>query len=517
MVNLFLSPDHTTGAENEEGESQRRISLLKRLELTIWEIITAYGPSEVRLWLCNSIGTINSIPRHERSSLFLNMLRSSRSGKKNECKVATQLLRMLCENAPQKVGKIVASRSRLFQSFFKGNSRRILQWFDQFGGIGEFEHKRGARSISQFAFVNRDLCWDELVWKGRHGQSPAMVATKPHYFQDLDVLSTVENLLENVPEFWSSEEFTASVEDGEIISLDREFFVQELLYMMYNEDLLEAWQAVEEFLLEENFFNLCQRLLILLGDRELLAFLNALGKILGKQDNGFDSKDKARVKQLQNNWFETILSIDAKFQFLDEILISNACVNNGRQIVRLLCDEEHDERKRHIEEIVLEMKQSSKGSDHWALRNECLRMNKMLAIKLLAIESWFLQYQLSDKCKRAASCESLFGLNGIEFHRPRISLEVCNERLSKEKDYGSFGGSKKKKRKDKSRKRKRSNNSSCDEGIDKEYSKWSNPDDTWQLSTDNYVSNWNKVDLPEHLAKYAFLSWLKWVITGWKL
>ncbi|KAH9330602.1 hypothetical protein KI387_002710, partial [Taxus chinensis] len=375
------------------------------------------------------------------------------------------------------------------------NSRRILQWFDQFG---ESEHKCGARSISQFAFVNRDLCWDELVWKGRHGQSPAVVATKPHYFQDLDVLSTVENLLENVPEFWSSEEFTSSVQDGGILSLDREFFEQEILYMMYNDDSVEVWQVVEEFLLEEKFPNLCQRLLLLLSDQEFFSFLNALGRILAPryEGNGFDSKDK--VKQLQNSWLETIITIDTEFQFLDELLLSNACVNNGRQILRLLYDEEHDERRQHVEGIMLEMKQSSKDSDHWALRSECSRMSKMVAIKLLAIESWVLQYHLTEECKKATSCEALLTLNGIEFRHPRISFEACNKLSSKEKDYGPFGDSKKKKRKDKSRKRKRSkrsrvyNGSSSDEDIDKEYSKWSDLDEAWQLSTDDYTSNWNK-------------------------
>ena len=43
-----------------------------------------------------------------------------------------------------------------------------------------------------------------------------MVATKPHYFLDLDIQRTVENFLDNVPEFWSFEEFAESVKDDDI-------------------------------------------------------------------------------------------------------------------------------------------------------------------------------------------------------------------------------------------------------------------------------------------------------------
>lgn len=57
---------------------------------------------------------------------------------------------------------------------------RILQWFSSFSGAVDVEHGKGAKALSQFAFVNRDICWEELEWKGKHGQLPAMVATKPH-------------------------------------------------------------------------------------------------------------------------------------------------------------------------------------------------------------------------------------------------------------------------------------------------------------------------------------------------
>lgn len=40
-----------------------------------------------------------------------------------------QLLRMVCENRPQWVAKLIAKDSKLLQRFFSGDSKRILLWF----------------------------------------------------------------------------------------------------------------------------------------------------------------------------------------------------------------------------------------------------------------------------------------------------------------------------------------------------------------------------------------------------
>lgn len=435
--------------------------MLERLEPLIWKLITADGRSEARLWLCNAVASINTISRRGQSTLFFDILRSPNPPKDDVGRsgqmLARQLLRMLCEKAPEKAGKIISKRSQILQSFFKGHTRRILQWFDHFAGIGESEHKRGAKSISQFAFVNRDICWDELEWKGRHGQSPAMVATKPH------------------------------------------------------------------FILEEKFCSLCQRLLILLSDMELLTFLNAVGKILASRNkhNGFDLRDKVEMKISQFSWLETVMSTGMECQSLDELLLINACINQGRQILRLLRDEEHEEERTNLERITLEMKQSSKDSEHWALRRECIHMKKWMAIKFLAIENLVLHYHLSSECKTVASCESLFTLNGIQFDR------YSNKLSSIERSLKFSHGSKKskKKRKEKAGKKKRRklssndySSASGDEDMGKEYANIlirSELEEKWILSTDNNASIWSMGDLPEHLAGYAVMSWLKWVISCW--
>ncbi|CAI0626738.1 unnamed protein product [Linum tenue] len=137
-----------------------------------------------------------------------------------------------------------------------GNSIRISEWFSNFANGAGLEHKKGAKALFQFAFVNRDICWEELEWRGKHGQSPAVVATKPHYLLDLDVHQTVENFIKHVPEFWSSTEFQESLKDGEIIEIDRKYFLDFFVRLMFKDDSKEVWDLVNEFLMEEPFSSL---------------------------------------------------------------------------------------------------------------------------------------------------------------------------------------------------------------------------------------------------------------------
>jgi hypothetical protein len=47
----------------------------------------------------------------------------------------------------------------------------------------------------------------------------------------------VENFLEYVPDFWSSDDELANpIKDGEILQTGAEYFVDQFLYLMYEED-----------------------------------------------------------------------------------------------------------------------------------------------------------------------------------------------------------------------------------------------------------------------------------------
>jgi hypothetical protein len=57
-------------------------------------------------------------------------------------------------------------------------------------------------------------------------QAPVAVASKPHYFCELDVVATVRNLLRSCPDFWRSEELGRSARSGSFLALDYSFMVQ---------------------------------------------------------------------------------------------------------------------------------------------------------------------------------------------------------------------------------------------------------------------------------------------------
>lgn len=66
--------------------------------------------------------------------------------------------------------------------------------------------------------------WQLLEWEGKHPQAPVAVAAKTHYFCELDVLRSVQNLLQEDEAFWRSQEFRDSVETGDILGIDYRFF-----------------------------------------------------------------------------------------------------------------------------------------------------------------------------------------------------------------------------------------------------------------------------------------------------
>ncbi|KAL0389205.1 UNVERIFIED_CONTAM: hypothetical protein Scaly_0277600 [Sesamum calycinum] len=288
------------------------------------------------------------------------------------------------ENQPQKVGPIIAKKSYKLENFFKGNPRRILQWFSNFAGSGDFEHGKGAKALSQFAFVNRDICWEELEWKGKHGQSPAMVATKPHYFLDLDVQRTVENFLEYVPEF------------GHPMSL---------------EELEELWDVIEEFLMEQSFSFLCHHLLIILEEQDFHLFLDLIPKYLKPKSESIASGNAS-------DWLEIVLSKYRGSSTIDQLLLLNAVTNQARQLLRLVREEGSEEEKEKIKNLVFQICDSSSYTNDLApLMEEVSKRKPLESITRLGVHSWAIHFRLSEELRTPESWESLFISNGIKFRK----------------------------------------------------------------------------------------------------
>ncbi|CAJ2636049.1 unnamed protein product [Trifolium pratense] len=508
MINLFIS-EPTPNNDTENESTKLRINLLNELETVIWSAIISSSRSEARMWLCKTIAGFNCITPRDQRALFINFLKNPK--KKHD--LASQLINLMFDKSPQKPGSVLARKTRVLENFFTGNPKRLLQWFS-FCGL---EQGKGLRALSQFAFKNRDICWEELEWKGKHGQSPAMVATKPHYFLDLDVQRTVENFLDNVPEFWSSSEVSESVKDGDIFLIDRPFFVRYFKDLMYREDSSDVWDVIEEFLEEQPFSCLCEHLLISFEEKDLCYFVELLCKCL-------DPRIEFRCLDDLSLLFVVVLLKCGVYESIDLMMLLNAVIGQGRQLLRLLRDEEAKESFEKVNEIVSKI--SAIPSDGNSLtpifKNRC-KMATVEVVKCLGLQSWVLYYRLSQKCRTPESWESVFVHNQIGFRNSDKHALIDENGLLTEEDYSGFdcipsGRVKKKKKQKASRKRRRaydSDDGNDDELLDFDFAsqKLYYPSNTksWLLSTDKYASAWNSADLPEHLHRLCLSKWMIWL------
>lgn len=367
-----------------------------------------------------------------------------------------------------------------------GNPKRVLQWFVNYSSGSGLELGKGAKAMSQFAFKNRDICWEELEWKGKHGQSPAIVATKPHYFLDLDIQQTVENFLENVPEFWSSSEFAESVKDGDIFFIDRQFFVQYFIDLMYEEDARDIWEVIDEFLTEQPFSSLCRRLLITLEEDDLFSFLKLLRRFLhpimeSKHFNGISSL------------FEIVLVKSEVPGSIDRILLLNAIITQGRQLLRLLRDEDAQNSQERVKEIVSKISAIPSNSNSLIsfFKNAC-ETSTSEVIKCLGLQCWVLYYRMSQECHTPKSWESVFLNNHIGFRSSNKYALLDDDGLSDEQIVD------KSRKKRKARKKRRRNDDLDDDALvkfDSTSEKLDMPSNSggWLLSTDGYLATWSNV------------------------
>ncbi|KAL8118231.1 hypothetical protein AgCh_015954 [Apium graveolens] len=490
MVQLYLC-EPTWDDIEDDASGKQRISLLTKLETIILSLMSSGGRSEARLWLCNTLSGMRSLNPQNQQEVFVKLLRS----KPRKLGLASQLLQMIFEKKPKKVGAILAQNSHMLENFFRGHPDRIMQWFSSFAGSSDLQHRKGAKALSQFAFVNRDICWEELEWKGKHGQSPAVVATKPHYFLDIDIQQTVENFLEYVPEFWSSKEFAESLEGGEILFMDSKFFVQLFLDLMYKEDSKDMWEVIDEFLMEESFSSLCQHLLIVLEEKDLLLFLELSRKFLKLKREHMDPGTSF-------NWFEMILSKFSISDSLDQLLMLNAVVNKGRQLVRLIREEEAREEKMQIKDIVLQVCVSSCHPNSLApLMVECLKTKSLNSITWLGLQSFALHYRLLEESQTLESWEIIFQSNGISFRNSEkyslLDSSGFSEDIVSDIDERTSVGVKRRK-KEKNRKKRRKHldhDESNNDLFDLDFSTYSSSllskSSSWLLSTDGYSTIWN--------------------------
>ncbi|CAH8363062.1 unnamed protein product [Eruca vesicaria subsp. sativa] len=517
MINLFLSePKWDNDAHNNSSiNTDVILPQLNKLASQIQSLVTHEARSEAKLWLCSALSTLSISPRRQLN-LFMKLLRS----KPRKKQFISQLLQLMFEKRPKKLGSVLAKRSYLLEKFFEENPKRILEWFSEFAFDGGSDHKRGAKALAQFAFANRDICWEELEWRGKHGQSPAVVATKPHYLLDLDVQRTVENFLDNVPDFWSSNEFAESLRDGQILCLDTKFFLDLFIRFMYEDDMNDVWDAVEEFLTEESFSSLTQHLLITLEERDLCRFLELLGDCFDSRIESWD------VVGDSGSWLGVVVSRFGDAESIDELLLLNSVINQGRQLLRLVREENGDDEGESLKEAIVDVCRGLENGNSFSLiLREVSKMKHREVIRILGILSWTIQFRLSEECQSSDSWECLFRKNGIEFRRSSDHSLVSHNGFSEESESDSDVGrrvSKKRHKKGKKKKNAKKKKRAIDDEdeddllIGDELLGLNQISRSWLLSTDGFSATWTSVDLPEHIARYCLSRWMKWFLAGQK-
>ncbi|XP_043804470.1 uncharacterized protein LOC122721387 isoform X2 [Manihot esculenta] len=174
---------------------------------------------------------------------------------------------------------------------------------------------------------------------------------------------------------------------------------------MYKEDSRDVWEVISQFLMNESFSFLCNRLLITLGDRELFTVLELLHAYLSMNMEPVDFGNSSC-------WLEFALSRFNDCESFEQLLLLNAVINQGRQLLRLVHDEESQEEQTKIKDIVSQTCTiSSTGNILDPLLNECFKMKTTEAIMFLGLQSWVIHYALSDESRISESWESLFSNN----------------------------------------------------------------------------------------------------------
>ncbi|GAQ81005.1 hypothetical protein KFL_000680220 [Klebsormidium nitens] len=564
VLALFLT---AAAAAPDKRFAVRRWLLLQRLERILSTLVLKdpQTKKEAKTWLVTSIAKLNP-PAPSEIAAFLSFLpKPSRRGSSHsritdapEAFVLHQLALLLCENritAPR-LARLLSRDVDMKKRFFSRDDRRIEAWFSHFAAAVDGEHSFGSKALARYSLRYRDECWEELEWAGSHPQAPGMVATKPHYFSELDVVRTVRNFLKHVPDFWTSDDWRDCVSCGEFLALDPDFFAKTAIDFLVaksrkgspDDEVREEeyvrgklLEILEDFLREESFPTLCQRLLHLASPEGLLSFLERL-------------QESAPINRSRDPQLAAVT--DVKWRSLDDALLCNACAANGRQVVRLLTDDEFLEQRTDLDALVSEASTSGEEAEFRSFRSELRNRSRATERKWLILESWLLRWRLSQVSEPEAM-QRILEDNGVAFRTfVDVNRELLPESSGEEATRSNERkrtrrGRKRRKRKsgthssdsDSSEKSERNSHSESD--VETRHRKERRPKsaegggeierkgrgstdgadggtdgtdgtrtlagaDGVYLQTDGFSFRWSLSELPDHLAEHSLAVWLGW-------
>lgn len=229
-----------------------------------------------------------------------------------------KLMQLVCLRKPAEVAQLLSSDDRLFRRFFRDDTttNRAKAWFAHFNFPGPFE--KGALALERYAMTHRDQVWNRLVWLYSTAPSPVVIAHQKIRFLELDVVRTVQMLVDEEPSFWSSEFFRESLLNGDFLALDYAFFAEELCRRL---DSPQVRLLAESCLRNEPFRELCNRVLLELDDKSMLHWLYKLVPL-----NEAPSMEQLFVTQ-------------PKWSDLEELMLFSALLTQSKAVTKLLAEE----------------------------------------------------------------------------------------------------------------------------------------------------------------------------------
>lgn len=291
------------------------------------------------------------------------------------------------------------------------------------------------------------------------------------------------------------------MKDGEFLSLDINFFAEELLKMMSDDKnkKAEVWKVIKDYFAEESFSVLCQQLLHATLDKNLLQFLNDLGSSLphtyegSRKCGGYKNQtesDKRSCFPKRKSWMELLVFSGVEWESLEEAMISNACVSHGRNLLRLFQDEELEEEGIDSTQLMTR-RVEHEGREHWALRDLASKLRKSSACKFLALESWVLLYRLLVEPTEMTAFEALLVESGIEYRRCSTSSDIEVEGKHKKRKWRS-------EKYEKGSKHRKQGKVSFGDKATRGGSGLNIEQSTWRLLVDDYTLTWTKVSIPPY-------------------
>ncbi|KAI8462873.1 MAG: hypothetical protein J3K34DRAFT_527439 [Monoraphidium minutum] len=253
-----------------------------------------------------------------------------------------QLLRLACEARAPQVAALLSGSAPLLRGLFSRSDALAAAWFGGLGAAPLAALPRGAGALANFALAARGDAWRHLVWAGRHPQAPVAVAAKPHYWAELDVPATLRNLARGCPEFWESRELRRSLESGEWLALDLDYCSKELQERLHSGG--GAWRdaitrELEDLLARCDWRVVCQQVLPLMGEAELLSALRALGDAHFSRRAGRDLAAWAAGGGGGGGGAALVLA-GVRWRGVRDVLLANALAARGGVLARLLAREE---------------------------------------------------------------------------------------------------------------------------------------------------------------------------------